>query len=332
MPEVTKSEWDRLVEQTPESHILETSTWGELKSAFGWRAVQVIRGQCGAQILFRRLPVGFSMAYIPRGPVGPVAGWENLWSDIDLICRRERAILLLVEPNLFEGDSGNHSTNLPSGFSPAIQSIQPRRTIIIDLRGEEADILARMKQKTRYNIRLAQKRGIQILSSQDLEMFHQLMMETGDRDEFGVHSLEYYQRAYNLFFPLGKCELLFAFYDEQPLAALMVFSHGKTAWYFYGASSDHYREYMPTYLLQFEAMRWARTQGCLYYDLWGVPDVDEADLEENFIQRKDGLWGVYRFKRGFGGELRRAVAPWQRVYQPILYPFYRWWVQRRQVD
>lgn len=332
MPEVSKSEWDRLIDQTPETHILQSAAWGELKSAFGWRVVRVTKGQCGAQILFKRLPVGLSMAYIPKGPVGPKTDWNDLWSEVDLICSRERAILLLVEPNLFEERTGNHSSNLPSGFVPAIQSVQPRRTIVIDLMGDETDLLARMKQKTRYNIRLAQKRGVQVRSSQDMGAFYKLMKETGERDGFGVHSLEYYQRAYELFYPLGKCELLFAFYDEEPLAALIVFSQSKTAWYFFGASSSRYREYMPTYLLQYEAMRWARARGCLHYDLWGVPDVDETELEENFIHRTDGLWGVYRFKRGFGGELRRAVEPWQRIYQPVFYPLYRWWVKRRQVD
>ena len=89
---------------------------------------------------------------------------------------------------------------------------------------------------------------------------------------------------------------------------------------------------MPTYLLQFEAMRWARTRGCQIYDLWGVPDFDETHLENEFSHRSEGLWGVYRFKRGFGGNLRRAVNPWQRIYQPLFYPFYRWWVQRRETD
>lgn len=79
---------------------------------------------------------------------------------------------------------------------------------------------------------------------------------------------------------------------------------------------------MPTYLLQWEALRWSAAQGCTSYDLWGVPDEDETVLEEQFEQRSDGLWGVYRFKRGFGGRLRRAAHAWDRVYQPLLYRLY----------
>ncbi len=111
----------------------------------------------------------------------------------------------------------------------------------------------------------------------------------------------------------------------------MVFAYGSRAWYFYGASTNQHRHRMPTYLLQWEAMRWARDQGCTEYDLWGVPDEDEHTLEDQFAERSDGLWGVYRFKRGFGGNLRRALGPWDRVYQPVLYTFYRWWVERRQL-
>jgi lipid II:glycine glycyltransferase (peptidoglycan interpeptide bridge formation enzyme) len=89
---------------------------------------------------------------------------------------------------------------------------------------------------------------------------------------------------------------------------------------------------MPAYLLQWEAIRWARAHGCVEYDLWGVPDTDEAELEESFTTRADGLWGVYRFKRGFGGQLRRASGPWDRIYRPMLYRFYRWWVMRGSAD
>jgi lipid II:glycine glycyltransferase (peptidoglycan interpeptide bridge formation enzyme) len=114
-------------------------------------------------------------------------------------------------------------------------------------------------------------------------------------------------------------ELLLAEYDGKPLAALFVARHGYRAFYLYGASSDEERNRMPTYLLQWEAMTWAKARGCEEYDLWGVPDEEEAVLEAGFETRHDGLWGVYRFKRGFGGELKRAVQAMDRVYNPLLY-------------
>ncbi len=118
-------------------------------------------------------------------------------------------------------------------------------------------------------------------------------------------------------------ELLAAEYEGKPLAALMVFARGKRAWYMYGASTNEERNRMPTYLLQWEAMRWARAKGCTEYDLWGVPDADEGTLEAHFMSRHDGLWGVYRFKRCFGGEIRRAAQAVDRVYKPFLYALYR---------
>ena len=165
--------------------------------------------------------------------------------------------------------------------------------------------------------------------SPDVETFAQLMGVTGERDQFGVHNREYYRRAYELFHPSGACELLLAFYEDQPLAGVMVFAHGKRAWYFYGASNNLHRNRMPTYLLQWEAIRWARQMGCTEYDLWGVPDFDEEFLEAQFSLRSDGLWGVYRFKRGFGGELKRSIGAWDKVYIPILYRSYQLLMARR---
>jgi lipid II:glycine glycyltransferase (peptidoglycan interpeptide bridge formation enzyme) len=150
------------------------------------------------------------------------------------------------------------------------------------------------------------------------------MLVTGGRDGFGVHSREYYRRAYELFHPDGLCEMLVAEFEGRPLAALMVFARGRRAWYLYGASNDQERNRMPTYLLQWEAMRWAKARGCEEYDLWGVPDEDEPALEAQFERRADGLWGVYRFKRGFGGELKRGAQALDRVFNPLLYRLYIW--------
>ena len=320
--ELSTSAWDEFLSRYPEAHLLQTTAWGELKAAFGWSVVRLAVGNTGAQILFRKLPMGFSLAYIPKGPLGNE--WDKLWKKVDLICRRNRAILLKVEPDYWEDVTSAEKKKAPRGFQASRHNIQPPRTLVVDLQGDEEAILTRMKQKTRYNIRLAQKKGVVVHPSTDLDAFQHLMEITGERDEFGIHSPDYYHRAYELFHPRGACELLVADYENEPLAALMVFSAGQRAWYLYGASSDKYRDHMPTYLLQWEAMRWARAQGCVAYDLWGVPDTDEDTLEANFSQQSGGLWGVYRFKRGFGGELRRAAGSWDRVYHPVMYLIYRW--------
>lgn len=187
-----------------------------------------------------------------------------------------------------------------------------------------------MKQKTRYNIRLAEKKGVIVRTWDDMESFHKMMLVTGDRDHFGIHSLEYYRCAYELFHPMDMCELLVAEYEGKPLAALMVFARGQRAWYFYGASTDEERNRMPAYLLQWEAMKWAKARGCEEYDLWGVPDEEEPTLEANFEKQQDGLWGVYRFKRGFGGELKRVAQAMDRVYNPMLYWAYLRFIGNRE--
>jgi peptidoglycan pentaglycine glycine transferase (the first glycine) len=321
-----RAAWDQFTATKPHAHLLQMSAWGELKAAFGWQPESILVGDTGAQILFRRLPLGFSIAYIPKGPLG--LDWKALWPEVDRLCRKRGAIVLKVEPDCWEEEEALLRDRL-AGFQAGGIPVQPRRTIVISLQGSEENWLGRMKQKTRYNIRLAERKEISVHPSQDVDAFHAMMQVTGARDGFGVHSLDYYRRAYQLFQPLGLVELFQADFQGKPLAGLMAFRTGKRAWYFYGASTEEERSRMPTYLLQWEAIRWAAAHGCQEYDLWGVPDENEETLEAHFEERHEGLWGVYRFKRGFGGSLKRAAQTWEKVYNRPLYSFYRWWVSRR---
>ena len=325
MPLISSQDWNDFLSRHPDSHLLQTAAWGMLKSEFGWQAAHVLAGDCGAQVLFRKLPLGFTLAYIPKGPVGSPDCWKSLWGEVDALCRRKRAVFLKVESDQWEGETDSlWGGKLPPGFRLSPHEIQPRRTLVVDISLPDDDVLSRMKQKTRYNIRLAARKGVTVRQSDDVEAFHALMQVTGERDAFGVHTLAYYRRAMDLFAAQGEVALLLAEFEGEPLAGVMVFAHGARAWYFYGASSNAQRQRMPTYLLQWEAMRWAKERGCCEYDLWGVPDADEDTLETEFMQRHDGLWGVYRFKRGFGGQLRRAAPAWDRVYIPWAYRLYLW--------
>ena len=322
MPILSLTDWNQFLTQHPNAHLLQTGEWGELKSAFGWKPVRVTNGDAGVQILFRKLPLGFTVGYIPKANPSTL-----LWAEIDLVCKQNRAIFLKLEPDAWMNVEPE-TWNLKLETSP--HNIQPPHTIIIDIRGKEEEILARMKQKTRYNIRLAEKKGVTVRTWDDIESFHKMMLITGGRDGFGIHSLEYYKRAYELLQPKGLGEILVAEYDGKPLAALFVARNGNRAYYLYGASTDEERNRMPTYLLQWEAMKWAKVRGGEEYDLWGVPDEDEATLEANFESRHDGLWGVYRFKRGFGGELKRAAQALDRVYNPLLYWAYLKFIGNRE--
>ncbi len=321
------NQWDAFLARHPNAHILQTTAWGELKAAFGWQPARLVAGDAGAQIIFRTLPLGLTFAYLPKGPVGE--NWDLLWPKIDQLCKEKRALFLKIEPDQWADEiRGGAAALPPPGFTASPHMVQPLRTITLDIGGDEEQILGRMKQKTRYNIRLARRKGIVVRPSDDLATFNQLMQITGERDQFGIHSAEYYQKAHTLFHPNSACQIFIAEFEETALAALMVFARGSRAWYFYGASSNEQRNRMPTYLLQWEAIRWARAQGCTTYDLWGVPDANQETLEAEFAARSDGLWGVYRFKRGFGGQLRRGAGPWDRVYNPLLYRLYLWWMSR----
>jgi lipid II:glycine glycyltransferase (peptidoglycan interpeptide bridge formation enzyme) len=328
MSEVSLAEWNRFLQRQPNAHVLQTGEWGELKSAFGWKAIRVVNGKVGAQILLRKLPLGFTIAYIPKLAFSnqSFASCQEFWKEVDEICKKHRVIFLKIEPDTWQN---NVSLEL-SSFIISKHNIQPPRTIIVDLRGSEEDILARMKQKCRYNIRLAEKKGVTVHIWDDLDSFYKMIQITGGRDGFGVHSHEYYRRAYELFHSTGLCELLVAEFENKSLAALMVFARGRRAWYIYGASNDEERNRMPTYLLQWEAMRWARSKGAEEYDLWGVPDENESTLEAQFENRDDGLWGVYRFKRGFGGGLKRAAQAMDKIYDPLLYQLYLWRLAGRE--
>ena len=322
MSTVSLAAWKKFIEDHPNTHLLQIGEWGELKSAFGWTPVRILSGNEGVQILFRQLPLGFTIGYLPKANPG-----EALWEEIDRVSQQNHAIFLKLEPDLWDSQTPDTS-HLTLRTSP--HNIQPPRTIVIDISGSEGQILARMKQKTRYNIRLAEKKGVTVRAWDDLGSFHNMMLLTGGRDGFGIHSLAYYHRAYELLHPQEMCEILLAEYEGKPLAALFVARHGNRAYYLYGASTDEERNRMPAYLLQWEAMKWAMAHNCEEYDLWGVPDEDEATLEANFEKRKDGLWGVYRFKRGFGGQLKRAAQALDRVYHPLLYRAYLKFVGNRE--
>lgn len=331
------AEWDAFVAAHPQGSVLQTTRWAQLKNEFGWTSHRVWlrrEGQlvAGAQVLFRSALLGMvRMAYIPHGPL---VDWRNdeqvavLLNQIDLSCYEHRAGILKMEPLLWQEDMPREQWLAlceKYELNPDTDTIQPPRTLVVDLRPDEDEILAAMKQKTRYNVRLAGRRGVTVREGtiEDIPAFNALMQATGQRNEFGVHNPAYYHSAFKIFAP-EHAALLLAEYAGQLLAGIMVFATGQKAAYLYGASSEEERQRMPTYLLQWEAMRWAKARGCTEYDLWGVPDAPEETLEADFTERNDGLWGVYRFKRGFGGELKRTVGSADRVYNKLLYRVYRW--------
>jgi len=332
--ERSEGDWNSFVMASTTGHVLQSSQWGRLKENFGWQATRVViegpeQWLAGAQVLFRPLPLGLrTIAYVPKGPITDWADEEvtqALFAALHRLCRQRRAIFLKIEPDCVEDLAlARQLTRL--GFRASPQSVQPRCTSVLDLSPDPDGILAGMKSKTRYNIRLAGRKGVTVREGmpEDLPVFYRLMQLTGQRDGFGVHSEAYYRLAYQLFVPHGLAKLFLATLadTDQVLAGIMTFALGQRAWYMYGASSDEHRNLMPSYLLQWEAVRWARERGCQTYDLWGIPDEEETVLERDFLKRSDGLWGVYRFKRGFGGQVVHYLGAYDYVYSPSLYWLY----------
>jgi lipid II:glycine glycyltransferase (peptidoglycan interpeptide bridge formation enzyme) len=310
-----------------------------LKSHFGWSADRIAVTHndqivSGALVLFRSLPLRLgALAYIPKGPLVDFADegtTHELLHGLDRLVKRRRSILLKMEPDHL--DNPAFAARLSSiGFRPSPQTVQPPRTIVVDLARSDDEILAAMHQKTRYNIRLAAKKDVVVREAQenDLPAFNALMQTTGARDGFFVHAAEYYEMAFRLFVPPGQAKLFVATYQDQIIAGIFVLTQGERAWYFYGASGEAERQRMPNYALQWAGIQWAQALGCKAYDLWGVPDEDEATLEAHYVDRRDDLWGVYRFKRGFGGALTRFAGAFDRVYDPLLYKAYELYLRSR---
>jgi len=325
--------WDRWVSSDPRGHLLQTWAWGELKGAFGWTPVRVAIERdgslaAGAQVLYRRVGP-LSIGYIPKGPVlieeeGEAV--ELLWQTIQRCSRRMRAIMLKVEPEWRDEDASRHNWWASWGLRASADCVQPRRTIMVDIAPAESDILARMKPKWRYNIHLSERKGVEVRegSADDLTVFYDLMRVTGERDHFGIHSPAYYRRAWELFAPSGRAVLFMAYHQGQPLAGLMAYAFNGQAWYMYGASSNEYRHLMSNHQLQWRAMRWAKGKGCTQYDLWGIPDADPRDADD------EPLGGVGRFKGGFGGQVVRYVGAYDYVYsQPLYWAMQKLWARRR---
>ncbi len=218
---------------------------------------------------------------------------------------REGAHTVKIEPEVREEQRDVKVILEGIGFRKARYDLNQKATMLVDLSPPEEELLARMKGKTRYNVRLAARKDVEV-SEPDFEeawdTFYGFMQDTADRAGYPIRrSREYLHDNMREMHNAGRGHLFFATHEETPLAGIYVYTFGKKYWYIHGGSSNEKRSLMPNYLLQWEVMRWARQRGLTYYDMVGVP------RPENFNEG-DSLWGVYRFKAGFGGEMPTSSA------------------------
>jgi peptidoglycan pentaglycine glycine transferase (the first glycine) len=323
--------WDAFVLAHPRAHALQLSAWGRLKAAYGWQAETVAlldyAGDiaAGALVLLTALPARLgTMAYIPMGPLVREETWyAPLWDAVQQrVARQYRAAFLKIEPGIYTGTPAPDWSQWR--FRPSPQTVQPPRTILVDISADAETVLARMNQGTRRKVRTGEKKGVRVYQAAqaDLPKFNALMQETGERKNFGVHAPDYYAMMFDLFVP-DHGALFLAEDEGDTLAGILVLAAGKTAWYLVGASSNEKRNLMAPYALHWAAIEWAKARGVETYDLWGIPDEEEAVLEAQFQERTEGLWGVYGSKRGWGGMVARSVGAWDQVYNPVIYAAYR---------
>jgi peptidoglycan pentaglycine glycine transferase (the first glycine) len=329
-----QADWDSRLAALPYSHLLQSWTWGEFKSGYGWQPRRLgwdmPGGPAAAQVLRRSGPGGARVLYVPKGPA---LDWEKpvvrsqVLDDLEALARRERAIFIKIDPDAAIA-TGQPGAEQPAeagqqlqaelarrGWAASAEQIQFRNTVVLDLRAGEAAVLAGMRQKTRYNVRLAERRGVKVRagSAADIDLLYRMYAETSVRDGFVIRSLEYYRDAWGRFMQAGLAQPLVAEVDGEPVGGLVVFRFGQTAWYLYGMSREAHREKMPNHLLQWHAIRWALSHGCTRYDFWGAPD--------EFVE-SDPLWGVWKFKEGFGGEVVRQVGAWDYAPSRLMYRLY----------
>ena len=294
------------------------------------------------KILRNAFAARLSVLYAPKGPL---LDWTNetlrnrVLNDLQSFAKKQGGIFLKMDPDVVLGTgvpSSERDLIDPSGLAVTSElkrrgwkyssdQIQFKNTVLIDLQPTEEELLAGMKQKTRYNIRLAEKKGVtlRVGTSNDFDRLYKMYAETSVRDGFVIRNEEYYRTVWGTFLAAANpsvpnlhspfAEPLIAEVDNEPVAAIFVFYFAGRAYYVYGMSRAVHREKMPAYLLQWEAMKRARANGCTVYDLWGAPDV---------FGESDSMWGVYRFKEGLGGSVVRTLGAWDFAPNPLWYKLY----------
>jgi lipid II:glycine glycyltransferase (peptidoglycan interpeptide bridge formation enzyme) len=274
-------------------------------------------------------------------PKGPALAYEDLAlttaviDQLQRLARQQNAIWLKLDPDVI-GATGvpGETDDMPNpsgqalihelesrGWRFSADQVQYRNTVTIDLTQSEDDLLAAMSQSTRRKVRIAEREGVNVRSGtlDDLPLLYDLYRVTGERDGFLIRPAEYYQREWRYLMETGLAQPLIAEHEGRAIAHVILFHFGQKCWYFYGASSNEARDKMPNYLLQWEAIRWAKARGYAVYDLWGAPDE---------FSEGDGMWGVYQFKRGFHGTVVRHIGAWDYAPNAFMYRAYTQFLPR----
>lgn len=320
----TLAEYEAFVQTCPKGNFAQSSLWAKQKPMWDWKALAV-RGGDGAikgtlALLIRKTPgLPYTLMYGCRGPVCDLTDQATLRELLDgarQLAKERKAYVLKLDPDVPSSDTVFRDFMLGQGFQlkeggKNFEAIQPKYVFRLNVAGKtEDELMAGFHQKWRYNIRLAVRKGVdvRICGKEMVPDFARLMLETGVRDGFVTRQPEYFSQMLD---NLGEhCRLYMAFHENVPIAGTLAIHYGDKVWYLYGASSNEHRNLMPNYLLQWRMIQWAVETGCRIYDFRGV----SGDLSED-----NPLYGLYKFKKGFGGEFTEFVGEMDLVLNRPVY-------------
>ncbi len=305
------------------NHPLQSPEWGEFRKKTGVKVLRINR----LQITVHKIPhTSWTIGYAPKGPL-PTA---DMISQLKKIGKQENCIFIQLEPNVpiienFPSSVGRQLKIKNLGLRPAAHPLITKYTFILDLTKSEEELLRAMHPKTRYNIKIAVKHGVQIVeddSGKAFETYLKLTDETTKRQGFYAHTQSYHKLMWKILRQsqekLDKdkltAHLFLAKYKNEILAAWILFVYRETLYYPYGASSSLNRETMASNLMMWEVIKFGKKLGLKKFDMWGAlgPNPD----------KNDSWLGFHRFKQGYGGRLMEFVGSFDLVINPILYFIY----------
>ena len=337
-----RAQWNEFLTSQPRGHLLQSYEWGELNQYLGGRIYRLgaLDGEqlTGAMMLTVSpvpipLPVPglrYNWLYCSRGPTverPDSPALPALIESVQKIARAEHAVVLRLEPNIADDDSNIDAwiaAYQALGFQANPNAVHGRRSWVLDIRPGAEQLLADFKMTWRQNVRSAERKGVIIreaTSEADFDAYYELLKTTSERDAFFIHARDYHREILRQFAGKGDGILYLAEHEGEAIAAKMLIRFGDWCWDMFGASSNQKRNLKPTYLLQYRCIQWAQAQGCSYFDFRTIPEVLEPGEE---------MWGVYEYKKGFGGFSRMNMPTQDYVYRPLIYGAWRKMVALRR--
>ncbi|GBR73019.1 putative methicillin resistance protein [Candidatus Termititenax aidoneus] len=313
--------YNAFVAQAAQGHFMQTTYWRDLKCAFGWQdAGQYILEKDGQIIagfsLLLRAKFGLKILYAPRGALWDIADEAVTAETLNFLkdlAKKQRAFFIRISPDYLETDTTARQILTKHNFHFSRKQLQTKATMLVNLQCSEDELLASFHEKTRYNIRLAERKGVtvgELQNEAELQDFYRIMEQMAARQDYNLQSYDYYKYIWQRL-PIAKIYL--AKYDRKIIGGVVVFSFKDTAYYMYGGFDSEYRKVMGNYLIHREIMRQGQAAGLKYYDLQGVP----LSKDENHP-----MHGFYRFKKGFNGQEVEFIGEYD--FAPLGWPYQLW--------